>query len=81
MQTAFFAVVIPLATVGVVQFYNQIKAKDYEGAVTIIVAAGIGLIAGLTHYLGLSLTDALTYAFSAVGLHTVTTTKSTKALK
>lgn len=70
MNSAFFAAVIPLATVGVVQFYNQMKAKDYEGAVTIIVAAVVGLIVGLTHTYGLDVQTGLTLALAAVGIHT-----------
>jgi uncharacterized membrane protein HdeD (DUF308 family) len=69
---AFFAAVIPLATVGVVQLYNQLKVHDWEGVVTILVAGAVGLVAGLTHYLGLSIADALTLAMAAVGIHTAT---------
>lgn len=78
MQATFFSVIIPLAGVGVVSFYNQLKAKDYEGAVTIIVAAAIGLVAGLTNYLGLDVQSGLTLALAAVGIHTTATAVSSK---
>lgn len=70
--SVFLATIVPLAAVGAVQLYNQFKARDWEGVVTILVAAVIGLVAGLTHYLGLDITTALTLAMSAVGVHTVT---------
>lgn len=74
MQNAnlFLLTIVPLAAVGVVQVFNQFKARDWEGMVTIGVAALIGLVAGLTHYLGLDLTTSLTIAMGAVGVHTVT---------
>lgn len=70
MNSAFFAAIIPLATIAVVQFYNQMKAKDYEGAVTILVAAAIGLVVGLTNAYGLGVLNAMTLSLAAVGIHT-----------
>jgi hypothetical protein len=70
MVSAFFAAIVPLATIAIVQFYNQMKAKDYEGAVTIIVAATVGVIVGLTHTYGLDVQTGLTLALAAVGIHT-----------
>lgn len=72
LANAFFAAVVPLAIVGTVQLYNQLAAHDWDGVIKILVAAAIGLIAGLTHYLGLSVADALTLAMGAVGIHTST---------
>lgn len=68
----FLTTIVPLAAVGAVQLYNQFKARDWEGVITILVAAAIGLVAGLTHYLGLDVTTAVTIAMGAVGVHTVT---------
>lgn len=73
---AFFDVVVPLAAVGAVQAYKMFKDRNWEGLITIVVAALVGLAAGLTHYLGMDLQTALTLAMSAVGVHTVLANKS-----
>lgn len=76
MQSAFFDVIVPLAAVGVVQAFNQFKARDWEGLITVVVAALVGLVAGLANYMGLDLQTALTLSMGAVGIHTVLTKRS-----
>lgn len=66
---------IALAVVAVTQFISYIRVKNYDSALTIVVAAAVGTLAGIFSLAvdGVTLTwfSGLVAGLSAVGIHTV----------
>lgn len=66
-----FEALVTLGVVGATQLYNQIRNKDYIGALTIVVAAVLGVLCGVFHQFGFDWFTGLTAGLAAVGVHTV----------
>ncbi len=60
----------PLFIVGITEFVNALRKKDYKSAETIGIAAVVGLAAGFIHLGGLDPVAGLTVAFQGVGIVT-----------
>lgn len=62
---------ISIAVVAVVEFLKRLNAKDWQGAVTILVAAVVGGAAGFFKIQGLDLMNGIIAGLAAVGVHQV----------
>lgn len=65
------SVFIATAIVALNEFVKRVRAKDYEGIVTIVSAVLIGVLAGVLHIEGLNVLNGVYIALAAVGIHTV----------
>lgn len=65
------SVFITAAVVAVVQFLKLLKASDWVGALTIVVAAAIGGLAGWASIDSLTVTQGIIAGLAASGVYTV----------
>ena len=65
------SVFISAAVVAVVQFLKLVKEKNWISALTIVVAAAIGLLAGWVGIEGLNLTTGFIAGLAASGVYTI----------
>ena len=57
--------------VGVVEFIRRLKSKDFYAAITIVVAAGVGALAGFLGVEGISIATGIVVGLAGSGLVTV----------
>jgi hypothetical protein len=65
------SVFITAAVVAVVQFLKLLKAADWVGAATIVVAAAIGGLAGWASIDSLTVTEGIIAGLAASGVYTI----------
>lgn len=65
------SVFVLAAVAGAVELLKKLQAKDYWAALTILVSAAIGLLAGFFSIEGISVTTGLVLGLGASGLVTV----------
>lgn len=73
MSETIIVGLIPLVIVAIVELLKRLNKRDFEGVVTILVAALIGAGAGFLQLKGLDVTTGLAAGLEAVGLHTLVT--------
>ena len=64
-------VFVAAAVAGVVQCLKLLRDKNWIGAVTIVIAAAIGVLAGLAEIEGLDVQSGLIAGLAASGVYTV----------
>lgn len=69
----------PLFVVGVTEFVNALRSKNYKAAETIVIAGVVGLAAGIIRLGGFDPVSGLAAGFTAVGV--VTTAQNVKVGK
>lgn len=62
---------IALAVIAVTQFVSYVRVKNYDAALTIVVAGAVGTLAGAFNLETLTPLSGLIAGLSAVGIHTV----------
>lgn len=65
------SIFVSAAVIGVVDFLKQLQARDYHGAMTILLAALVGGIAGFFGVDGLTITNGIVAGLVAVGVYRV----------
>ena len=68
MTDTIVAALLPTAIIAVTEVVKRVKAKEYESAATIVIAAVVGAVAGFIGISGLSLETGILAGLEAAGI-------------
>ena len=68
MTDALVAVLIPTAIIALTEIVKRVRAKEYESAATIVIAAVVGAAAGFLNISGLIVETGILAGLGAAGI-------------